>query len=201
MTIKKAIIYKIFTKMPLIETERLILRKMRADDAADMFEYAARKDVTEYLTWYPHPDKAYTRDYLEYLGTKYRTGDFFDWAITLKKENGKMIGTCGFTSFDFANDGAEVGYVLNPEYRGQGLVPEALLAVLEFGFNNLLLHRAEAKYIVGNDASRRVMEKVGMKFEGIKREGMLIKGNFRDIGVCSILKDEFYETYEKQSTT
>ncbi len=199
MTIKKASIYKIFTKMPTLETERLILRKMRADDAEDMFEYACRGDVTEYLTWYPHPDKIYTREYLEYLGTKYRTGDFFDWAITLKG-SGKMIGTCGFTSFDFTNDGAEVGYVLNPEYRGQGLVPEALLAVLEFGFDNLLLHRAEAKYIVGNDASRKVMEKVGMKFEGVKREGMLIKGKFRDIGICSVLRNEFYKTDEKQST-
>lgn len=189
--IKRALIYKIFTKMPEIETERLILRRMRADDATDMFEYARRKDVTEFLTWFPHPDKQYTKDYLEYLGTRYRVGDFFDWAITLK-ENGKMIGTCGFTSFDYANDCAEMGYVLNPDYRGHGIAPEALRAVLQFGFDNLGLHRAEAKFIEGNDASRRVMEKVGMKFEGIRRGGMLIKGEYKSIGICAILRDEFY---------
>ena len=178
--------------MPEIETERLLLRRLRADDAEDMFEYASDPEVTHYLTWFPHPDSRYTRDYLEYLGTRYRVGDFFDWAITLK-ESGKMIGTCGFTSFDYTNDSAEMGYVLNPKYRGQGIVPEALRAVLDFGFDNLALHRAEAKFIEGNEASRRVMEKVGMKFEGIKRGGMLIKGEYRDIGICAVLRDEFYK--------
>lgn len=177
--------------MPVIETERLILRKMKADDASDMYEYARDPEVTRFLTWNPHPDARYTRDYLEYLGSRYRVGDFFDWAITLR-ENGKMIGTCGFTSFDFANNAGEVGYVLNPQYRGQGLVPEALRAVMNFGFDTLKLHRTEAKFIEGNDASLRVMEKVGMKFEGIRRGGMLIKGEYRNIGVCAVLRDEFY---------
>ena len=192
MTIKRALIYKIFTRMPDIETERLILRRLRADDAEDMYEYACDSDVTRYLTWFPHPDMRYTRDYLEYLGTRYRVGDFFDWAITLK-ENGKMIGTCGFTAFDYSNDCAEMGYVLNPKYRGQGIAPEALHAVMEFGFDNLALNRAEAKFIEGNDASRRVMEMAGMTFEGIRRGGMLIKGEYKNIGVCAILRDEFYE--------
>ncbi len=178
--------------MPEITTERLILRRMMAKDAGDMYEYACQKEVTKYLTWFPHPDPGYTRDYLEYLGTRYRVGDFFDWAITLK-ESGKMIGTCGFTSFDYTNDSAEMGYVLNPEYRGRGIAPEALYAVMKFGFDNLGLHRAEAKFIEGNDASRRVMEKVGMSFEGIRREGMLIKGEYRNIGVCAVLRDEFYK--------
>ncbi len=177
--------------MPNLETDRLILRKLMAKDAEDMYEYACLSEVTEYLTWFPHPDSSYTRDYLEYLGTRYRVGDFFDWAITLK-ENGKMIGTCGFTSFDFSNDSAEMGYVLNPRFRGQGIAPEALRAVMNFGFENLGLHRAEAKFIEGNTASLRVMEKVGMSFEGIRRGGMLIKGEYRNIGICSILKDEFY---------
>lgn len=177
--------------MPVIETERLILRKMKADDASDMYEYARDPEVTRFLTWNPHPDARYTRDYLEYLGSRYRVGDFFDWAITLR-ENGKMIGTCGFTSFDFANNAGEVGYVLNPRYRGQGIVPEALRAVMNFGFDTLKLHRTEAKFIEGNDASLRVMEKVGMKFEGIRRGGMLIKGEYRNIGVCAVLRDEFY---------
>lgn len=191
MTIKRALIYKIFTKMPELETERLLLRRMRASDTDDMFEYACLEEVTKYLTWFPHPDKRYTRDYLEYLGTRYRVGDFFDWAIILK-ETDKMIGTCGFTSFDYTNDSAEMGYVLNPTYRGHGIAPEALGEVLKFGFDNLALHRAEARFIEGNEASRRVMEKVGMKFEGIRRGGMLIKGEYKNIGVCAVLREEFY---------
>ena len=190
--IKRASIYKIFTRMPTLETERLKLRRMTVSDAHDMYEYAKNPEVTRYLTWYPHPDEEYTRDYLEYIGTRYRTGDFYDWAITLK-ENGKMIGTCGFTRFDFTDDSAEMGYVLNPAYRGKGIAPEALYAALQFGFDNLGLHRAEAKFIEGNDASRRVMEKVGMTFEGILRGSMLIKGEYKNIGICAVLREEFYK--------
>ena len=163
---------------------------MLVTDADDMYEYAGKKSVTEYLTWYPHPDREYTRDYLEYLGTRYRVGDFFDWAVTLK-ESEKMIGTCGFTCFDYTDNSAEVGYVINPSYRGREIAPEALYAVMRFGFLTLGLHRIEAHYIDGNDASRRVMEKVGMRFEGVQRESMLIKGEYRDIGICAILKKDF----------
>lgn len=188
---KRSDIYKIFSHMPELVTERLILRRMRASDAEDMYEYAKDPEVTRYLTWYPHPDVDYTRDYLEYLGTRYRVGDFFDWAITLR-ENGKMIGTCGFTSFDFTNDSAELGYVLNPAFRGRGIVPEALLAVMKFGFNRLGLNREEVHFFCDNEASRRVAEKAGMTFEGIRRKAMLIKGEYESIGVCSILREEFY---------
>jgi ribosomal-protein-alanine N-acetyltransferase len=102
-----------------------------------------------------------------------------------------MIGTCGFTRFDCAQDSAEVGYVINPAFRGRGLAPEALQAVLAYGFRTLRLHRIEARYMEGNDASRRVMEKCGMSFEGIRRESMLIKGRYVSVGVCSILQQEF----------
>lgn len=183
-------IYRIFSRMPALTTPRLVLRRMLLQDARDMYEYACREDVTKYLTWYPHGSIHFTRDYLEYLDGRYKVGDFFDWAITLK-ETGKMIGTCGFTSFDFDNDSGEVGYVLNPEYRGHEIIPEALHAVMRFGFGSLLLNRIEAHYIVGNDASRRVMEKVGMRLEGVSRGAMLIKGSHRDIGTCAVLRDEF----------
>ena len=183
-------VYSIFSHMPTLSTERLTLRKMLVGDCYDMNEYARRADVTKYLTWSPHPSVDYTKEYLAYLSHHYELGDFYDWALILKKEN-KMIGTCGFTRFFFAHDSAEVGYVINPEYRGQGLVPEALMEVLRFGFSQLGLNRIEAKYMVGNEASRRVMEKVGMRFEGVLRDGMKIKERYRDVGVCAILARDF----------
>ena len=103
-----------------------------------------------------------------------------------------MIGTCGFTLFDFTNNSAELGYVLNPAFRGQGIVPEALKAVMSFGFDKLALNREEVHFIEGNKASRRVAEKCGMTFEGVMRGSMLIKGEYKNIGVCSILRGEFY---------
>lgn len=186
---KRETVYRIFSHLPELETERLLLRRMLVTDADDMYAYARRSDLTKYLTWDPHPDRDYTVEYLQYLASRYRVGDFYDWGVTLRSD-GRLIGTCGFTSFDFAHDSAQVGYVLNPDYWGRGLAPEALRAVLRFGFHALNLHRIEAFYIQGNIRSRRVMEKVGMAYEGTRRGAMRIKGEYRDIGVCALLRGE-----------
>jgi ribosomal-protein-alanine N-acetyltransferase len=102
-----------------------------------------------------------------------------------------MIGTCGFTRFDYPNDCGEIGYVLNSAYHGQGIATEVVSKIIEFGFCRLELNRIEAKYMVGNEASRRVMEKNDMTFEGIQRQRMLVKGQYRDIGVCALIKSDF----------
>ena len=188
---KKDKIFNVFSSMPTLECNRLILRRMKCTDAADMYEYAKEECVTEYLLWNPHDSLRYTEQYLKYVQGKYRDGEFYDWAVVLKAEN-KMIGTCGFTSFDTDNNSAEVGYVINPKYRGHEYAVEALTKVIRFGFDELELNRIEAKYIVGNDASLRVMEKCNMSFEGIMRSSMMIKGEYRDIGHCAILRSEFY---------
>ena len=187
---KKDLIYRLFSHIPTLETERLTLRGMRVSDAPDMFEYACRPSVTEYLTWEPHASVEETRQYLTYVGQRYRTGDFYDWSV-VDKASGRMIGTCGFTSFNCPADSAEIGYVLSPVYQGRGLGTEAVRRVLRFGFEELNLHRIEAHFIEGNAASRRLMERVGMTFEGFAREAMKIKGKYRTIGTCAILRGEF----------
>lgn len=188
---KQEALLKIFSHIPELETERLLLRGMRVSDAPDMYDYAKRPEVTKYLLWSPHPDIAHTRRYLEYLAGRYRLGMFYDWAI-IHKEDKRMIGTCGFVRFDCPHNAAEIGYVLNPDYHGRGLMPEAVRRVLSFGFSVLGLHRIEARYMVENTPSRHVMDKLGMTFEGVKRQSMLVKGTYRDIGTCAILANEFH---------
>lgn len=203
-------IQRIFRDPPILNTPRLTLRRMLKSDAKDMYEYASQSRVTRYLLWREHDDLTYTTRYLSYLQSRYRQGEFHDWAIVLREGSsepsplasvfldkaelvrGKMIGTCGFTRFMPEHRGAEIGYVVNPAYWGQGIAPEAVRAVLHFGFTELHLHRIEARYMVGNEASRRVMEKVGMTFEGVAKESMFVKGSFVSIGTCAILRDEFF---------
>ena len=167
---------------------------MLKTDYKDMFEYACREDVTRYLLWDPHETEGYTYKYLQYVQSRYRTGEFYDWAVVLKGQN-KMIGTCGFTRFTLESNSAEIGYVLNPYYWGNGLAPEAVRAVLRFAFMQLRLNRVEAKYMEGNRQSRRVMEKVGMQYEGTQRESMHVKGRYVSVGICSILRREYLEKY------
>ena len=180
-----------FRDPPQLQTRRLLLRKMLKTDYRDMYEYASQERVTQYLLWRPHDSEAYTYKYLQYIQSRYRAGDFYDWAIVVRGQN-KMIGTCGFTSFNTEANSAEVGYVLNPAYWGFGLAPEAVSAVLRFGFVDLRLNRIEARYMEGNSRSRRVMEKVGMRYEGTNRESMHVKGQYVSIGVCAILRSEYF---------
>ena len=191
---KRETVYKLFSNIPELRTKRLILRKLLVRDADDMYEYAKRSDVTKYLTWNPHPNRSYTKEYLEYVATRYASGEFYDWAV-IEIKSGKMIGTCGFTRFDFASNSAEVGYVLNPECWGHEYAPEALREVIRFGFTTLGLNRIEAKHIEGNVASRRVMEKVGMTYEGTLRRSLYLRGEYRNVCICSILKSEFEQRY------
>lgn len=163
-------------------------------DCDDMYAYSKLEEVTKYLLWDPHPDRNYTYRYLNSLQSQYKAGTFHDWGVVFR-ENGRLIGTCGFTSFDLNNGRGEVGYVFNPEYWGRGIAPEALLCVMAFGFRELELNRIEAHYIDGNERSRRVMEKCGMTFEGIHKEYMYIKGKYRDIGFCAETKKEFEKKY------
>ena len=194
---KKETIYRVFSHLPELLTERLTLRRIMVLDAPDMHEYASRNDVTKYLTWYPHPDLDYTGEYLQYIGNRYSAGMFYDWAVIYEPDC-KMVGTCGFTSFNCHSDSAEVGYVLNPAYWGKGIAGEALGRVLAFGFEELKLHRIEARFMKGNERSRRVMERAGMTFEGYRRESVLVKGSYVTVGVCSILSSEWAEKKQNQ---
>ena len=189
---KKETVYKIFSNMPTIKGERLTLRQMHPIDAEDMYSYAQREDVTEYLLWSPHPSMSYTRDYLKYIQGRYALGDFYDWAI-IDRESRRMIGTCGFTRINVENRSGEIGYVLNPEFWGKGYAFEATSLVLEFGFAELELHRIEARFMQGNERSLGLMRKLGMSFEGYHADEIFVKGSYRTVGVCALLRDQYFK--------
>ena len=176
--------------MPTLKTERLSLRPMHVIDAEDMYDYARRADVTEYLLWSPHTSISYTKDYLCYIQDRYSLGDFYDWAI-IDRDSRRMIGTCGFTRINTANNSGEIGYVINPDFSGRGYATEAARAVMEFGFFTLDLHRIEARFMKGNEGSLRVMEKLGMSFEGYHIDEIFVKGSYRTVGVCAVLREKF----------
>ena len=186
---KELLTYK-FKHIPTLTTERLELRKMCVSDAVDMYDYAKRREVTKYLLWSPHPSAEYSKTFLKFVSKKYRSGQFYDWAL-VERSSGKMIGTCGFTSIDIEHKKGEIGYVINPDFWGLGYAPEAALEMLRFGFSELELNRIECRFMKENEASFKVMKKLNMTFEGYMRDAMYVKGEYRTIGVCSILKDEF----------
>lgn len=181
---------KYFSHVPTLETERLIFRAVKRSDLNDIYEYSSNPKTSEFLLWEPHKTVEYTREFIELVISRYKSGEYNDWAL-VHKETDKMIGTCGFTRIDQQNSIVEIGYVISPKYWGQGLATEAATKIIEFAFEELQVNRIEAKFMFGNEASLAVMRNVGMKFEGYQRDAMFVKGKFRTIGVSSILKREY----------
>jgi len=187
-------ISRIFSKIPVLETERLVLRELKKSDVSDVYEYSANPKTSEYLLWEVHRSPEYTKEFVDYVISKYKSGEYNDWALVYKHDN-KMIGTCGFTKIDQENNVAEIGYVINPNYWNMGIATEAAEAVIEFAFNKMAMNRVEAKFMYGNDASLSVMKKLGMKFEGYHRDMLLVKGKYRTIGYAAILRSEYEKRY------
>ena len=197
MPMDKEYIRSVFSHMPRLETERLILRQIKVGDTNDVFEYSSDPEVTKYLTWEPHPTKYYTKKYLHGVKNAYKEGRFFDWAIVLKA-TGKMIGTCGFTSFNYTENICEIGYVLNPRYRGYSLMPEAAWRVIGFAFEELSARRVEARFMEENSASLRVMEKCGMQLETVHKNALRKRGRDVNIGVCFLTETTYRDLISKK---
>jgi [ribosomal protein S5]-alanine N-acetyltransferase len=181
---------EIYKDIPVLETERLILRKITLDDLEDMFEYGSDEEVSRYVTWDTHKTTNDTKDFIEFVLSKYEKGKVAPWGIELK-ETGKLIGTVDFVSWSPDHNNAEIGYVLSRAYWGMGITTEAAYELIRFGFEHMELVRIQARCFLKNIGSERVMEKLGMTFEGIVRKGMFAKGKHQDLKLYSILKEEF----------
>ena len=180
---------ELFKNLPYIETERLKLRKLTMRDAGDVFEYASVPGVSLYVSWTPHRTIADTKSFLKHALFQYEKGIPASWGIVLK-ENNKLIGTGGYLWWATEHSKAELGYVVSDKYWNKGYMTEALKKILQFGFETMNLERIEARCFVENTASERVMQKCGMKFEGILRSSLFVKGEYRDFKLYSVLKSE-----------
>lgn len=184
-------ISEVFKNPPILESERLIYKKILPENAEDMYEYSKEEEVTKYLLWTPHLSLTQTERYIKLLQKKYASGSFWDFGLTLR-ENGKFIGTCGLTSCDEKENSIEIGYVLAPDYWGKGLATEAARTVLRFAFETFHPDKVCAKLLEGNDASRRVMQKLGMTLEGVYQNSMYVKGEYRTVHVYEVLGEDYW---------
>ena len=184
------------TFLPVLETSRLVLRKLELADVDDMYGYASDPEVTRYVTWDAHISRENTLGYLKFLQQRYKTDRCLVWGVVLK-ENNKLIGTCDYVRIDNTSKCGILGYALAREYWNQGLMSEAVRAIIDFGFEVLDLNRIEAHCMVANLASERVMQKTGMTFEGILREKVFLKNQFISLKMYSILKKEWNNDKQK----
>lgn len=147
-----------------IETDRLILRPWRESDLADFYEYASVDGVGQCCGWLPHKSMEESRSILKMFMEEKKT-----FALELK-ENGKVIGSIGLEMREYDLGipeplcGREIGYVLNKDYWGRGMMPEAVKAVIDYCFDTLNFDWLTCGHFVWNDQSRRVVEKCGFRY-------------------------------------
>jgi [ribosomal protein S5]-alanine N-acetyltransferase len=179
------------------QTERLILREFREEDWEAVHEYGSNPETVKYMPFGPNTVQM-TRDFLKTVldNQKAQPRLSFDFALINKIDN-KLIGSCRIKIANAGYKEGELGYILNRQYWNQGYMSEAAGKVMAFGFEQLGLHRIYAACNHDNTGSYRVMEKNGMRREGLFRECELIKGVWCDFLLYSILDHEWRARREK----
>ncbi len=173
-------------KTPVIQTNRLLLRKFTMKDKEAVLAYGSDKQTLKYLIWQGITDLDGAERAIMVYYTKPGA-----YALELKGSS-QCIG-CIDIRIEPQHEKASFGYVLNRGYWNHGYMTEALTAILEFCFEELELNRVEATYYVGNEGSGKVMEKSGMKFEGLSIQEVKIKGIFHDVAHYGITRLQWNE--------
>jgi len=180
----------VFGDLPVLETQRLLLRRLTMGDVPDVFAYASDPEVARFVTWEAHQTIDDSRRFLEWVAEQYVTFQVAPWGVVHKGDR-KIIGTCGYMWWRPRHARAEIAYAIGRPYWNQELTTEAVREVIRFGFDRMSLNRIEARCMVEHPASERVMQKVGMAFEGILREQMFVKGRYDDLKLYSVLRKEY----------
>ena len=180
-----------FSEVPAIETERLTLRRITADDLGDWMAVWHSPGVLDYLIDFEGvPQEVMGREIVEWAERIFAEKSGIRWALTLKSNRG-MIGSCGFHLFDRRHQRVEIGYELHSDYWRQGLMSEAVGAVLDFCFNTLAVHRVEADVVEGNAASAALLTKAGFTLEGVWRDRVYKRGAWQSLWQFGFLRPEY----------
>lgn len=176
--------------LPDIETERLVLRKLRMEDAEDMFEYGQDPEIAYRGLWEPLGGLEESRADISEALKGYAVGSMISWAIEHRADR-KMIGRIGLGPHSRMNNRAEIGYAMNRSYWGQGLATEAVRGVLNFAFRDMGLNRVQAIVLLENAGSIRVLEKAGLQREGLLRRYQYVRGDYLDVYMYGVLKSDW----------
>ncbi len=175
-----------------IPTPRLRLRRFTPADASAVFEYASDAETVRYLIW----EGVKTRDEAALCIENVYMRDNGYFAIALREGN-RCVG-CFDIRLDTENEKAGFGYVLRRDMWNQGYATEVLRAVVDFCFDVLELNRVAGDHFSENPASGRVMEKSGLRYEGLARAEMKVKGAFIDFAHYAILREDWARDRERE---
>lgn len=179
---------------PTIKSKRLILDDIRAEDKASIFELFSNEEVTQYYDLAAFENMQQAEDLISLVQSRFKDKLGIRWAIRKKGED-KLIGTCGFNSWNVALRSTIIGYDVNRQYWGNGYITEALTHIIKAAFDGKLscdnINRIQADTIPGNVASEKVLLKLGFSEEGIHRQAAFWKNEYHDLKCFSLLRNEY----------
>lgn len=173
---------------PELNTERYTLRKILPEDLPFIYQGLSHPDVIPYYgVSYDSPESA--KEQMEFYDNiwKERTGCW--WKI-VDRQTGLPVGACGMNAYQPKHEKAEIGYWLLPAYWKKGIMPEVIPVMIRHLFDNWKLHRLEAVIESGNEASCRLSEKLGFRFEGTLREAEIKNGKRISLLIYSLLRTD-----------
>ena len=188
-------------QQPTLQTQRLILRPFTLADAPDVQRLAGAREIAATTLSIPHPyEDGMAQDWINTHATAFEQGRVVNFAIALRavpsaialRESGELCGAIGL-GIDADNNQAELGYWLGKPYWGQGYCTEAARAVVRYGFEILGLHRIHSAHFPHNPASGRVMQKIGMHYEGCRPQHIRKWEKFEDLVQYGILKRDWLQ--------
>lgn len=187
-----------------LETERLRLRLLHPSDAPTIQRLAGEYEVAKTLSYLPHPyEDGIAELFIDSALAEWSRGEALHLAITLKSPGGDgldgdppadgLAPLIGIIALEFNHLArlAELGYWLGVPYWNKGYATEAARAVVEYGFKVLRLNRIQARHMTNNPASGRVLQKLGMAYEGTHRQATRRFGAYQDLAVYAILRSEY----------
>ena len=174
---------------PILETERLILRPFQISDAARVKALAGASEIYKATLNIPHPyEDGMAEKWIASHASRFYQGDAVDLAVTLKTD-GILIGAIGLDA-TLRHQGAELGYWIGVSYWGNGYCTEAAIAVIRYGFTVMNHHKIASMHMECNPASGRVMQKAGMRQEGVLIDQMIKDGRHHTMIVYGIIDSE-----------
>ena len=182
-----------FSTFPSLATPRLILRQSVPGDAADLFSYLSDAEVMKYDDpTIPFQDIAEAVSAIESSRQRFVDKLSINWGIVLKDEN-RLIGGIGFYFLERRSYTADLGYTVARPYWRRGIATEAVRAVMQFGFETMRLHRINVDTRIDNIASLRLLENVGFRYEGLRRECIRNEdSSYQSWALFGMLENEYH---------
>ncbi|MFC0187142.1 GNAT family N-acetyltransferase [Fictibacillus aquaticus] len=185
-----------YTGTPKVETDRLILRKMKQSDAQNVFDHwLSDERVSDNRVNAAHTTVSETIERIAKIVSDYANKEFCWWAVE-RKADGKLIGEIDLYEFDNTTGNCEVSYSIGYEWWNKGYGTEILRAIVEFGFRHMNIHKITAAHNTDNPASGKVMAKVGMEQEGTIRHMIRnAKGQYKDCAIYGIIHEDYLKKH------